>query len=86
MKFSITIPDEHVPFIEAAREERNASLPQTIMIPALVPVLDEHGQKIGEEEGEQEVPNPDLLYTAAAYVQFVMENAARSYAQQHGSK
>lgn len=34
---------------------------------------------------EVEVPNPDLLETDEDYVQFVMDKAAESYANQYGT-
>ncbi len=66
--FTVTINNAtHLAGITAAREARNASLPQTI------------------KDGENDVPNPDLISTDAAYVQFVMSSAAESYAKQYNT-
>lgn len=66
--FSVTIEDaSHLAGITAAREARNASLPQTV------------------KDGENDVPNPELIATDEAYVQFVMRSAAESYAKQYNT-
>lgn len=69
--FSVTINDaSHLAGITAAREARNASLPQTIADP---------------NDAEQQIPNPDLIATDQDYVQFVMANAAESYKKQYNT-
>jgi len=66
--FTITINDaSKLAGITAAREARNASLPQTV------------------KDGENDVPNPDLIATDAAYVQFVMDSASGSYKKQYNT-
>lgn len=57
--------------ITAAREKYNESLPATVTE--------------GEGEAAVEVPNPALIATDAAYVQFVMDKAAESYANQYNT-
>jgi hypothetical protein len=41
-------------------------------------------ETITDEEGD-EIPNPALITTDADYVQFVMDKAAESYANQYGT-
>lgn len=70
-QFTVTIDSPaHLAGITAARDARNASLPQTIPDP---------------NDAEQQIPNPDLIATDEAYVQFVMTMAAESYARQHNT-
>lgn len=37
------------------------------------------------KEGESDIPNPELILTDAAYVQWVMEKAAESYKKQYNT-
>lgn len=70
--FTITINDAaKLAGITAARTARNDSLPQTI--------------KQGEGGDAVDIPNPDLISTDAAYVQFVMDSAAESYKKQYNT-
>ena len=71
-KFTVEITDaSKLAGITAARERYNESLPVTITE--------------GEGEESVEVPNPALITTNADYVQFVMEKAAESYANQYNT-
>ena len=70
MKFTIEITDKaQLAGIAAAREARNAGL---------TPVLDAEGKALPIEG------NKDYIATDAAYVQFVMQSAAESYAKSYG--
>jgi len=69
MDFTVSITDPaFLDGITAARSAYNSSLPQTIDDP--------------ENPGTQ-IPNPDLIATDGAYVQFVMSKAAESYSKQY---
>lgn len=70
MKFNVEIDDpDHLAGITAAREHHNNSLPPTITV--------------GDGKDATQEPNPELLATDQEYVQYVMENAAQSYANQN---
>ena len=71
MDFTVTITNaSKLAGITAAREAYNNSLPATIDDP---------------ENPGQTIPNPDLIATDAAYVQFVMDKAAESYSKQYNT-
>ena len=70
-QFTVVIDNfSHLAGITAARDARNASLPQTVADP---------------NNPEQQIPNPDLIATDEAYVQFVMVMAAESYSKQYNT-
>jgi len=66
--YTIVIPDEQESCIDAARKAYNLDQPQTVPDP---------------DNPEQEIPNPALKADNAAYMAFVMQNAAKSYCNQY---
>lgn len=66
--YTVTIPDEQVPCITAARLARNEGLPATVPDP---------------ENPGAEIPNPLIIETDAGYVQFVMRHAVISYCRMY---
>lgn len=74
MDYSTTINDEAVDFgITAARLDYNASLRQEV----LTQVPDEEGNLV-----DVFVPNPELIQTNEAYLDFVLGNVVQSWCQQ----
>ena len=74
---TLTFTDRQWAGITAAREARNADLGATIANPAYDP----------EVEGSAEtMPNPDLIATNEAYLQFVAPPWADSYCGLHADR
>ena len=74
MNYTTTINDEAAAFgITAARLDYNASLRQEV----LTQRVDEEGNPV-----DVFVPNPELIATDAAYLDFVLGNVVRAWCQQ----
>ncbi|WP_290906245.1 hypothetical protein [Aquabacterium sp.] len=79
MQYIATINDEAVPGITAAREARNASLPATVPDPAFV------SDPQQPDAAAPQIPNPELIASDSAYIDFVLQAAIKSWNIQHAA-